>query len=98
MSIVFMQKYTHIWLKHTCNFALLNLSTEDTTNNDDASPYSLTDSAMGGSAMSPEPLDESHEINGSASGHDKSHCSSMSDDREVNFESYGENNDVEYDQ
>jgi hypothetical protein len=23
--------------------------------------------------------------------------SSMSDDREVNFESYGENNDVEYD-
>jgi hypothetical protein len=24
--------------------------------------------------------------------------SSMSDDREVNFESYGENNDVEYEQ
>jgi hypothetical protein len=50
---------------------------------------------MGGSAMSPEPLDENQSP---ASAHDKSHCSSMSDDREVNFESYGENNDVEYEQ
>jgi len=37
------------------------------------------------------------EMLGSKSVHDKSHYSSMSDDREVNFESYGENNDVEYD-
>ena len=51
-------------------------SSEDASHNNDeeTSPYSLTDSAMGGSAMSPEPLDESHEINGSASAHDKSHC------------------------
>ena len=68
--------------------------TSSSDHHDDSSPYSLTDSAMGGSAMSPEPLDETNEINGSASSaHDKSHCSSMSDDREVNFESYGENND-----
>ena len=70
-------------------------SSEEATHHDDSSPYSLTDSAMGGSAMSPEPLDENQSP---ASAHDKSHCSSMSDDREVNFESYGENNDVEYEQ
>ena len=70
-------------------------SSEEETHLDDSSPYSLTDSAMGGSAMSPEPLDENQSP---ASAHDKSHCSSMSDDREVNFESYGENNDVEYEQ
>jgi len=53
----------------------------DTSQRQD-SPTSLVDSAVGGM--------------GSPDIQIKSQCSSLSDEREENFESYGENDDVEY--
>ena len=60
---------------------MMTSSTESSSILSPDQPRSLTDSALGGST--------SPDIQ-------KSQCSSLSD-REENFESYGENDDVEYD-
>ncbi len=57
----------------------------------------MTDSALGESAVTSPIAGDSETHIGAMSGHiapNKSQCSSLGSDREENFESYGENDDV----